>query len=72
MKTVCTCGFDYGDFVAQHQIPDDAKFSCPGCDTELQIANALPALESADADLALRGTAASRDGPLSGGAAQCT
>ena len=36
MKTICTCGFDYGDFVTHHQIPAGAKFNCPGCDIEMQ------------------------------------
>jgi hypothetical protein len=51
MNTVCTCGFDYSDFVAQHQIPGDAKFNCPRCDIELQAAFTGRPAESLDAAL---------------------
>ena len=45
MKTVCTCGFEYGDFVARHQIPAGARFNCPRCDSELRAEATLPAGE---------------------------
>lgn len=54
MKTVCTCGFDYGDFVAHHQIPGGAKLNCPGCDIELLNACTPAAAEPLDANLPLR------------------
>jgi hypothetical protein len=66
MNTVCTCGFDYGDFVAQHQIPRDARFNCPRCDIELQSGFTGPAAESLDANLPLR----ARPAVLSGAAAE--
>ena len=49
MKTQCACGLDCSDFISQHSIPANARFACPGCETELTA----PALQStfASADL---------------------
>jgi hypothetical protein len=46
MNCVCTCGFDYADFIAHHQIPGGSKFNCPGCDMELQAVSTPPVAES--------------------------
>ena len=59
MNTVCTCGFDYSDFVAQHQIPEDAKFNCPRCDIELRTAFTGPVAQFLDAALTARPAAPS-------------
>jgi len=56
MKTVCICGFEYGDFVAHHQIPAGAKFNCPGCDTEL-LTEVTPSASKPDAPRAVTDTA---------------
>lgn len=37
MKTLCVCGFDYRDFIAQHSIPLDAQFSCPSCEAPRRV-----------------------------------
>jgi hypothetical protein len=62
VNTVCTCGFDYSDFVAQHQIPEDAKFNCPRCDIELRTAFTGPVAQSLDAALPLTARPAAPSG----------
>jgi hypothetical protein len=38
MKTICSCGFDCSDFVAQHAIAAGARFTCPDCELALSAA----------------------------------
>jgi hypothetical protein len=47
MKTLCVCGFDCTEFVAHHEIPSAAQFSCPNCETPLHV-GAEPTAMSTD------------------------
>jgi len=38
MKTICSCGFDCGPFIAAHAIPAGGRFDCPGCEQAVQAA----------------------------------
>jgi hypothetical protein len=37
MTTLCRCGFDCGDFVAQHDIGNGARISCPVCEQNIDV-----------------------------------
>ena len=58
MKTLCACGFDCTEFVAQHAIPRTAQFACPVCEV------AVYAVEDSAAAMAANGFwSASVDSP---------
>jgi hypothetical protein len=38
MNTICSCGYDCSDFIAQHTIPAGAQFGCPRCESTVHAA----------------------------------
>jgi hypothetical protein len=46
MTTICSCGYDCSDFIAQHTIPAGAQFGCPRCEATVLAAEEISDVSS--------------------------